>query len=190
MNIDQSKRRKHWNTYTKLLRLLCSRRHVSWMQLHTFSLAHSIPVSLYPTFPSYHGHCSVRMTKWTCTTVLQSECPSRQALMISVSISIYQILLPILLFSTVRHYLFPTPRHPTHPSLSPVWAELTVAANLVRNYSPHLPPSTREAPAAQEIHKILREEAIVMIKSVLQGFKGQGKFKQQEVIMRFCIWVT
>ncbi|KAG2134830.1 hypothetical protein DEU56DRAFT_808908 [Suillus clintonianus] len=56
-----------------------------------------------------------------------------------------------------------------------------IAANLVRNYSPHLPPSTREAPAAQEIHKILREEAIVMIKSVLQGFKGQGKYKQQEV---------
>lgn len=53
--------------------------------------------------------------------------------------------------------------------------------DLIRNYSPHLPPSTREAPAAQEIHKILREEAIVMIKSVLQGFKGQGKFKQQEV---------
>ncbi|KAG2356092.1 hypothetical protein BDR07DRAFT_1301381 [Suillus spraguei] len=56
-----------------------------------------------------------------------------------------------------------------------------IAANLVRNYSPHLPPSTREALAAQEIHKILREEAIVMIKSVLQGFKGQGKYKQQEV---------
>lgn len=53
--------------------------------------------------------------------------------------------------------------------------------DLIRNYSPHLPPSTREAPAAQEIHKILREEAIVMIKSVLQGFKGQGKYKQQEV---------
>jgi hypothetical protein len=62
--------------------------------------------------------------------------------------------------------------------------------DLIRNYSPHLPPSTREAPAAQEIHKILREEAIVMIKSVLQGFKGQEKFKQQEVIMRFCVWVT
>ncbi|KAG2156877.1 uncharacterized protein EDB93DRAFT_1126150 [Suillus bovinus] len=56
-----------------------------------------------------------------------------------------------------------------------------IAANLVRNYSPHLPPSTREAHAAQEIHKILREEAIVMLKSVLQGFKGQGKHKQQEV---------
>lgn len=53
--------------------------------------------------------------------------------------------------------------------------------DLIRNYSPHLPPSTREALAAQEIHKILREEAIVMIKSVLQGFKGQGKYKQQEV---------
>ncbi|KAG1760429.1 hypothetical protein EDD22DRAFT_901244 [Suillus occidentalis] len=56
-----------------------------------------------------------------------------------------------------------------------------IAANLVRNYSPHLLPSTRDAPAAQEIHKILREEAIVMIKSVLQGFKGQGQYKQQEV---------
>ncbi|KAG0702044.1 hypothetical protein DFH29DRAFT_923524 [Suillus ampliporus] len=56
-----------------------------------------------------------------------------------------------------------------------------ITANLVRNYSPHLPPSTREAPAAQEIRKILREEAIVMIKSVLQGFKGQGTYKQQEV---------
>ncbi|KAG1846088.1 hypothetical protein DFJ58DRAFT_799800 [Suillus subalutaceus] len=56
-----------------------------------------------------------------------------------------------------------------------------IAANLVRNYSPYLPPSTREAPAAQEIHKILRDEAIVMIKSVLQGFKGQGEYKQQEV---------
>ncbi|OAX35918.1 hypothetical protein K503DRAFT_793639 [Rhizopogon vinicolor AM-OR11-026] len=56
-----------------------------------------------------------------------------------------------------------------------------IAANLVRNYSPHLPPSTREAPAAQEIRRILREEATVMIKSVLQGFKGKGKQKQQEV---------
>ncbi|KAG1798989.1 uncharacterized protein HD556DRAFT_1231803 [Suillus plorans] len=56
-----------------------------------------------------------------------------------------------------------------------------IAANLVRNYSPHLSPSTREAPATQEVYKILREEAIVMIKSVLQGFKGQGKHKQQEV---------
>jgi hypothetical protein len=53
--------------------------------------------------------------------------------------------------------------------------------DLIRNYSPHLLPSTRDAPAAQEIHKILREEAIVMIKSVLQGFKGQGNFKHQEV---------
>lgn len=53
--------------------------------------------------------------------------------------------------------------------------------DLIRNYSPHLLPSTRDAPAAQEIHKILREEAIVMIKSVLQGFKGQGQYKQQEV---------
>ncbi|OJA13344.1 hypothetical protein AZE42_05594 [Rhizopogon vesiculosus] len=56
-----------------------------------------------------------------------------------------------------------------------------IAANLVRNYSPHLSPSTREAPAAQEIRRILREEATVMIKSVLQGFKGKGKQKQQEV---------
>lgn len=53
--------------------------------------------------------------------------------------------------------------------------------DLIRNYSPHLLPSTRDAPAAQEIHKILREEAVVMIKSVLQGFKGQGQYKQQEV---------
>ncbi|KAG1748329.1 uncharacterized protein EDB91DRAFT_1245037 [Suillus paluster] len=52
--------------------------------------------------------------------------------------------------------------------------------DLIRNYSPHLPPSTREAPAAQEIRRILREEAIVMIKSVLQGFKGQGQYQQQE----------
>lgn len=70
------------------------------------------------------------------------------------------------------------------PTPLPVSAELTVAANLVRNYSPHLPPSTREAPAAQEIRRILREEATVMIKSVLQGFKGKGKQKQQEVIIR------
>lgn len=56
--------------------------------------------------------------------------------------------------------------------------------DLIRNYSPHLPPSTREAPAAKEIHKILREDAVVMIKSVLQGFKGQGHYRphrQQEV---------
>lgn len=187
MNIDQFKRRKHWNTYTKLLRLLCSLKHVSWMQPHTFLQAHSIHVSLYPTFPSYHGHCSLMVKKRTCTTVLQNACLSSQALMISVSIPIYQIPLPILLFPTMRHHLFPTPRHPTHPPLSPVWAELTVAANLVRNYSPHLLPSTRDAPAAQEIHKILRDEAIVMIKSVLQGFKGQGQYKQQEVIMQFYL---
>jgi hypothetical protein len=51
-------------------------------------------------------------------------------------------------------------------------------------------PSTRDAPAAQEIHKILREEAIVMIKSVLQGFKGQGQYKQQEVIIQFYLRAT
>lgn len=157
------------------------------MQPHTFLQVDWIPVSLYLTFLSYRGHCSLMVKRRTCTTVFQSECPSRQMLMILVSVQIYQIPLPILLFPTVRCYLFPTPRHPTHPPLSPVWAELIVAANLVRNYSPHLPPSTREAPATQEIHKILREEAIVMIKSVLQGFKGQGKHKQQEVIIRFYV---
>lgn len=93
--------------------------------------------------------------------------------------------MPLPVLCNHAQYLFTTPLHPTHPPLSPVWAELIVAANLVRNYSPHLPPSTRDAPAAHGIRRILREEATVMVKSVLQGFKGKGKQEQQEVIMQF-----
>ncbi|KIK46201.1 hypothetical protein CY34DRAFT_9882 [Suillus luteus UH-Slu-Lm8-n1] len=79
-----------------------------------------------------------------------------------------------------------SPSHPSLPDYAPPPLSDTPAPNSptplpLRNYSPHLLPSTRDAPAAQEIHKILRDEAIVMIKSVLQGFKGQGQYKQQEV---------
>ena len=48
---------------------------------------------------------------------------------------------------------------------------MAVAINLVRNYSPHLPPNTSTAPPAVELRKILRLAATDMLKAFLRKWK-------------------
>ena len=57
--------------------------------------------------------------------------------------------------SSVRVYSF---RHTPNP----------VAFNLVRNYSPHLPPNTRSAPTSSELRRILQERAVEMLENFLK----------------------
>ncbi|KAJ2919054.1 hypothetical protein MD484_g1318, partial [Candolleomyces efflorescens] len=43
-----------------------------------------------------------------------------------------------------------------------------IAFNLVRNYSPHLPPNTRSAPTSSELRRILQERAVEMLENFLK----------------------
>lgn len=91
--------------------------------------------------------------------------------------------------STVRVYSF---RHTPNP----------VAFNLVRNYSPHLPPNTRSAPTSSELRRILQERAVEMLENFLKkerrrriamnlddgldqvAFDSKGKARQEPHSMR------
>ncbi|KAF6764428.1 hypothetical protein DFP72DRAFT_871830 [Ephemerocybe angulata] len=52
---------------------------------------------------------------------------------------------------------------PKEPSVDDI-----IASNLVRNYSPHLSPSTRGAPSTAELRRILQERAIEMLETFLK----------------------
>ena len=54
--------------------------------------------------------------------------------------------------------------------LSPVGTDV-VAQNLVRNYSPHLSPNTREAPPTVELRNILSMTARDMLESYLRKWR-------------------
>ncbi|KAG6819186.1 hypothetical protein H0H93_014532, partial [Arthromyces matolae] len=50
-----------------------------------------------------------------------------------------------------------------------------VVTNLVRNYSPHIPPNTHSAPSTAELKKILIEEANVKLESFLTKWRARRK---------------
>ena len=56
---------------------------------------------------------------------------------------------------------------------------MPVSANLVRNYSPHLPPNTRLAPQTAELRRILEMTARDMLQRYLQ--KARAKRRLGEV---------
>ena len=53
---------------------------------------------------------------------------------------------------------------------SPVGTDV-VAQNLVRNYSPHLSPNTREAPSAVELRNVLSMTARDMLEAYLRKWR-------------------
>ncbi|TFK48950.1 hypothetical protein OE88DRAFT_1633535 [Heliocybe sulcata] len=54
-----------------------------------------------------------------------------------------------------------------------------IAQNLVRNYSPHLKPNTREARPTVELSDILKDEARGMLYTVLQGWRRKGRVEDK-----------
>ncbi|KZT24873.1 hypothetical protein NEOLEDRAFT_1134568 [Neolentinus lepideus HHB14362 ss-1] len=54
-----------------------------------------------------------------------------------------------------------------------------IAQNLVRNYSPHLKPSTREARPTVELLDILKDEARRMLYTVLQAWQRKGRVENK-----------
>ena len=57
---------------------------------------------------------------------------------------------------------------------------MAVAINLVRNYSPHLPPNTSTAPPAVELRKILRLAATDMLKAFLRKWRAKRRREETE----------
>ena len=56
-----------------------------------------------------------------------------------------------------------------------------VLENLVRNYSPHLPPNTRSAPPTAELRKIRNEDARNMLQEYLRKWRNLRQYREVEV---------
>ncbi|KIK62992.1 hypothetical protein GYMLUDRAFT_163867 [Collybiopsis luxurians FD-317 M1] len=75
---------------------------------------------------------------------------------------------------TVNMYSGVAEHMPTESSV-----EELIAANLVRNYSPHLSPNTREAPSTSELRKILFTAAEDMLEAFLRKWRTRRVLENQ-----------
>ena len=66
------------------------------------------------------------------------------------------------------------PIHP--PCTNDIHADAQVAFNLVRNYSPHLKPNTRESPIGIKVKDMLMENARTMLVTFLRKSRNRRLF--------------